>query len=417
MNKKHIYFYIILLIFVIFLFTLIPHNELFVDENPHYEQIINFIQGDFNLNPDLTTIPGFHIIYYVLSSIFGISSIIFFRIISFLISILTIYIFYLLLVEIKSTDKNNKIIQFIFMPILFMFFFLIYTDVMSLLFVLTSLLFAFKNKINLSSFFGLLSILIRQNNIMWLLFIFIFVLLRNEFSFLEKRKSFKQKVITLIEFIKLNYLKLFKKYFLFILTGILFIIFVIINQGVALGDKEAHPTFSLHTGNIFFMLFLFFIIFLPTIIQHLNYFFKDFKNNYFKFISIGLLIFIIYILTFINNHPYNIDWGDYFIRNRILIYFTSTLFLKTIFFIPILISIYSLSKMKFYFNKYLIFLISIIYLLPSWLIEQRYYIIPFTMYLLFIKKEKSKFNIIQSIYSFILTLLIFYLIIKENMFF
>jgi alpha-1,2-glucosyltransferase len=405
LNKKYIFLLIIIIILISFF--LILHNDLYVDENPHYAQIKNFTLKNYEINPDLTTIPGFHYLYYSISVIFNYESIIFFRTISLFISFLTIFIFYLITKEIKSKNKTNKTIQFIFMPILFVFFFLIYTDILSLLIVLTSILFALKNKINLTAFFGIISMLIRQNNIIWL-FLSLIILIINNKDYLIFLKNNQIKIIALINLIK--------KYFFFGLSFILFILFVLINKGVAMGDKNAHPSVSINLGNLYFMLFLFFFVFLIYNFYNLRDIINNLKNNKIKYIILFIIIYIFFIFTFINNHPYNIDWGDYFIRNKILIFFSSSLLLKTIFFIPIILSVYSLFKMKFYFNKYFLFILSILYLIPSWLIEQRYYIIPFTLFIIFLKEDNKIINHIQSVYIIIINFIVFYLIIFKNIF-
>jgi len=123
------------------------------------------------------------------------------------------------------------------------------------------------------------------------------------------------------------------------------------------------------------------------------------------------------MFTFVNDHPYNNNWSSYYIRNKILIYFTSTVVLKTLFFIPIAYSILSISVTKLHRKSfYILYPTTLIYLFPSWLIEQRYYLIPFILFILF-KKEESKFVEYLTITFYVLASAGIYLGIRNNFFF
>jgi alpha-1,2-glucosyltransferase len=97
----------------------------------------------------------------------------------------------------------------------------------------------------------------------------------------------------------------------------------------------------------------------------------------------------VYWFTFKNDHPYNQIATYYFIRNYILVKFTSSSALKVLFFLPMLYTIWSLVVTPLSKKSWNIFyLFTALFLLPGWLIEQRYYIIPFVLFMLF-RKEQS----------------------------
>ncbi len=393
-----IIFFITLSICFISSYLYIQNAKLFVDEKFHYSQIKKFINKDFTHHPKITTIPGYHAILALFAYIFNVSSIAPIRLLSLFFSIASIPIFFLSSLKICEESSMIKTMQYYFFPILFPFFFLLYTDVSSLLMILISFYFLLNQKYKLAGIMGILSLFIRQNNIVWLAFMCVFIHFE-KYNFEFSAKIFQKSI---------------RDYWIFIIGFILFTIFLIINKGVAIGQKSMHPSFLFRTGNIFFMMFLFFFLFLPLNISNFQKIVQHIEKNK-KIIIIIAIVFLIYMFTFVNDHPYN--WSGYFIRNKILIYFTSTIVLKTLFFIPIAYSILSISVTKLHRKSfYILYPATLIYLLPSWLIEQRYYLIPFILFILF-KKEESKFVEYLTITFYVLASTGIYLGIRNNFFF
>jgi len=403
MIKKHKNKLILLLILIIFIsaFFYIKDRDLAVDEPAHHEQITKFMNKDFTLINHLTTIPGYHAFFALLTSALHISpKVSSIRLLSSIFSLISIFIFYILSSKIEKDKAKIKTLQYYFFPILFPFFFLIYTDVFSVLLVLISFYFLLKNKYDYAGLFGILSFLVRQNNVVWMVFMCGIIYYKNF--------GFK---------IKFEYIKIFlNNCIVFIMGFFIFLIFVIVNKGVSLGVQWVHPSFSLHMGNIYFILFLFFFLFLPLNISN---FFKiiEFSKKNKKIIVAILCLFIFYMLTFVNNHIFNTMGGDHFLRNKALIYFTSSLLLKAIFFLPIAYSILSLFVTKLKDKSfYLLYPFTALYLMPSWLIEQRYYLIPFALFILF-KKEKTKLIEYSTIILYIILSIAIFYWIKNNIFF
>lgn len=373
-TQKRFIFIILLIILIssIISFIFIKDSPLLVDEKGHYPQIKKFIDRDFTMHPDITTIPGYHCVIALFAYIFHVSSISAIRLLSLIFSIISILTFFLLSRKIHKESSIVKTLQYYFLPILFPFFFLIYTDVLSLLSILFAFYLLLNEKYKLSGIAGIISILIRQNNIIWLIFMCLFI-------YFEKY-NFEFDFRTIKRYIK--------DIWVFIIGFIIFLIFLIINRGFALGDRAMHPSFSFHLGNIFFILFCFFFLFLPLNISNFSKIIQYIVKNK-KIIIIITFVFLIYIITFVNNHPYNMG-GGYFLRNKALRYITSNIFLKILSFIPIAYSILSISVTKLHRKSfYLIYPITLFFLMPSWLIEPRYYLISFTLFILF-KKNESK---------------------------
>jgi alpha-1,2-glucosyltransferase len=178
-----------------------------------------------------------------------------------------------------------------------------------------------------------------------------------------------------------------------------------VNKGFAVGDKGAHPAFSFHLGNIFFILFLFFFLFLPLNISNFKKIIKLVKKN--KKIMVLILGVFLYIIAFKNSHYYNAH--TYFLRNRLLVYFTANVFRKVLFAIPIIYSVLSIIVTKLKKKSfYLLYPFALVYLLPSWLIEQRYYLIPFVLFMLFRKKQSKVVEYSTIILYVVSSLYLFY---------
>ena len=395
---------VIALIFVIGVFAtyiLIIQKPLYVDEYAHFFTVSNFCRFDYSFPGFLTTIPGYHFF----AGLFGYlticteNSIRFFNV---LVSLASIFVFYNICRQLGIKESKEKLLQLGLLPILFPFFFLIYTDVLSLLFVLSMFYFCLKENYLLSAIFGILSFVVRQNNVIWVVFTVAYILLENKGSLTEKIREFFKK-----ESIKKTYPYLI----LFILAGI----FIIKNGGFAVGDKDKHPLFF-GPMNIYTLLFFFFWINLPeniVNIRKIGSWLKDMNRRDLGFlVIISVLFFSFFILTFKIDHPYN-DYGiyNYFLRNKILHFFDSSLILKSVFFLCVLYSILSLNQVKLRERKqYSVYLFSIIFLGMSWLIENRYFIIPYVLINLFAMRENrtEKYLVVWYLLGIIIYMCLFY---------
>ncbi len=101
----------------------------------HYAQIKNFIDFNFNLNSHLSMLPGYHYTIFPIAWLFGVSSVPSIRLITLFISIFSIIVFFIAPRYVSKNDSEAKTLQYILFPLLYPFFFVIYTDVLSLLLV------------------------------------------------------------------------------------------------------------------------------------------------------------------------------------------------------------------------------------------------------------------------------------------
>lgn len=405
-----------------------------VDENYHYDQILRFIRGDYTLNPGLSMLPGYHVIVAAVSKVFSVISLYDIRIISFVLNLILIFVFYLLAQKLNKERALLLTMQYAFLPIMFPFYSLVYTDIFSVGLVLLSLWLVAAGNTTSGALFALISLLVKQTNIIWFFFINLFACQKKIPFFVgpasrvsqilaSSRSRINLKTFHIFFLARLPFgearfgipslespaAKFIKKNWLFVAGYLLFGLFVILNKGVATGAKDYMSSSLFHFSNLYLMLFIFFFLFLPHNLQNFGRIIALFRERRTSLkIIIGMICFFaFYLATFVNNHPWN--QYPYFLHNRIVMFFTLNLWLKAVFFLPIAYAILSLYTTRLNKNGYyLLYPLTVIYLLPLWLIEVRYYFIPYTLFLLFRKNDALWIEIVTLVLYFTSSLYLFY---------
>ncbi len=345
------------LLFAVALFASVSDPKLHADELFHYDVVYGIIHHEAQPNWDLPMFPAYHYLLAIpglLRQQAGAVPCI--RFFSFCLSALSIFAFYRCAKSKNASDSIIRTLQYCFLPFAFPLFFLIYTDLFSLAFVVASLCLTIRRHYTLAGIAAAGAIATRQLNVVWLALCCILVL--------HDEKNIRIAL---------------KKGWMFVLLCAAFAVFVIVNRGVAIGNREEHPI-GLYAGNIFFLLVLFFAFFLPWNLQNGRRIFSLLKSNKNAWLLIPGL-YLLYVFTFSANHPYNRPLYSFWLRNQLLLLMNSSIVWKTLFFVPILYSVFSLIETKFEDRRsYYIYPATIFFLLPLWLIEQRYYLIPFALF-------------------------------------
>lgn len=352
-------------------FLLLLNDQWFFDEGFHYYQIGKFIEGRYELSERVPMLPGYHLIVSLIARSAGVKSFTSVRLISTMFSFLLLGLFFLFAKDLHRGSRDIMTLQYYFFPTIFPYFSLLFTDILSAFMVLLSIYLITKKMNKLAWLSAACGFLVRQNNIVWIAFLAIYGYL-TEFGWRLDAGRAK-------EYLKKNWAML--------PAALLFVIFIVLNKGMAIGDKCMHPSLKIYMGNIHFILFLYFFLFLPTNL----YRFKDalgFAKKHAWIISALVIYAALSVLFFKNDHPWNSD--PFFIRNKILMFFMSSAPLKIVFFGICAASILLLCAVRLARREYyLMYPFTLLYIAPSWLIEQRYYIIPFTLFMLF-KEEDPK---------------------------
>ena len=398
-NKNSCLFMIFLLIaLIVWVSVIFLGNNTYADGSAHIRQIHRFIKGNYHLMSQITTIPGYHITVAFIASFFHHLNARQIHLISLALSLITIPIFYLIAKKFQAKNSLLKTLQYIFFPLTFFYFPLLYTDIFSLLIVLIAFYFVLSKRYWLSSLFSFLSLLVRQTNIVWVVFFWVYTyILENKFK-LSLNLIFSH----------------LRRGIGYVITSILFFLFVLINHGVSIGDR-VNQQIGFYMGNIYFFLFLSGLLFLPIIIG--TYFKKPtkfiFKKNIIWGIIIGLILVLLFIFSPLKIHKYNLKMS--FLRNIILSFayhkyawaYAGSIFIGTV----------TLALMKFKENSFILFPFIFICLAPSLLVEQRYTIIPMVFILLFREELDFKSEFIIMLYFFLFSIGLEYMLLYLEIFF
>lgn len=269
------------------LFRLININQTspYMDEIFHIRQAKKYCEGNFSeWDQKITTPPGLYIVSVGilvpvscllrrdLCTVNGL------RGISFAFMIGNFYLVYLLHFYLNRPHHNSKGKQIILsslnlmiFPVLHFFTYLYYTDSGAVFFVLMMYLFHLMKNNSVAALFGLLATLFRQTSIVWVFFIAILQATYTTVHFAERelsaRKENTHHLVALTKLVIGIFLHR-RKYAIpfliemlkatggYLLVGISFILFVIYNEGIVLGDRSAHQACLNFTQILYFLGFM-----------------------------------------------------------------------------------------------------------------------------------------------------------------
>ena len=341
-------------------FFVFADNEPQWDERAHWRQIELFVRRDWSMEPSITTLPGYHALMALAAWFMGTARLPSVRLVQFEIALCTILTFFLLARRKNAAHATLKTLQFVFLPILFPLFFMIYTDVASLLFVLLTALAASAGRYPAAGVLGLASCLIRQNNIVWTALAFAQAFVR------DHGWRWPSRVSDLLRYAPV------------LLSGAVIVGWLVFNRGqVAAGDVKAHPLGTPHLGNVFFMLFLSGVLFLPLWWGYRKETWARLQQPW-PWATLAAT-FALFWFGFAADHPYNEEYG--FLRNQILMWSTASWTHMLVFFLPVAVTCVSAPSLRLSQSGWLVYVATLAFLLPAWLIEQRYYLIPLALLL------------------------------------
>lgn len=334
----------------------------FMDERFHYKQFMHWhlYKRYREYDPMITTPPGLYIlpllVYYAYNSI----SISWLRVLN---------IIYLMILRWSVPRVRRWIV--LSQPLVAFYGSLYYTDVAALSFcVLHSRLLLMKNQTTvtrvLSFIVGLMALLTRQTSIVWIGFSFLLVVFN----------------------LKMNILKAKWQFMITLLHGALFALFLVINKGIAIGDKQHHQA-CLHFPQLFYCMIVIVLLNWPSI-NIIQLFKRFWKPHY------ALLVAPIVLLFHYNTieHPYLFNDDRHLVNilwRFVLQYEECRLAVAGILALPAAFIVYSSVMEKRGHLAAAAFLLAFgAVVVPSPLIEPRYYMMPAVMHSLLIKGKRDK---------------------------
>jgi len=379
-------------------FVYMSQAPLLSDESFNFRQISRFVRRDFSMEPLMNVIPGYHALIAFALAVFGKAGKFSARLVSVMISAAAVVMFYLLTWKVHARPSMTRTLQFTFLPLLFPFFTLIYTDVLALLLVLAAFYLALCKRYSFAGLVGILSILVRTNNITWFAFLYVFI------YYDTYGMDLRQFIPSL------------RQTWVFWLGFGLFLAFLIWNGGIALGDRLAQPMNRLETGNVSFLLFVFAVLLLPLNLASLPGIWRLVVARRWA-LPLILVICLGLFLAYHNTHPFNNVFPDYYLRNGFLMRLVSDLPLRAAFFALAAFSLLSLGATSLVQKRfYWLYPFTLLSLFPIWLIEPRYYFVPLSLFLLFRVERQGWVEWLQVAYGASLSLVLLYYIRSSTIF-
>jgi alpha-1,2-glucosyltransferase len=362
-------------------------RPIYGDETTTVAQIGRFARGDLSVEPIMSTLPGFHALVTLVLLPFGVVTLGAMRLVAAGLSALTILACYGLARQVDRATAGVRLLQCVFLPILFPQFFLAYTDVTGLLFVVLMVWAALGRRYGVAGLCGLLAWLVRQQAIVWVVYVLVSAVVRD----------WTPPGPTV--------LALARRYWSFVFTGLLFLAFVVLNGGVAVGDGNRHPV-GLYLPNVFFGLFVAGVCFVPLWGARLREAARLLRQPWVWAGLIGLAV--AFAVGFRIDHPYNYIHG--FLRNEILMWVNPSSLHRLVFFVPVALAALGLFATPLCQPRWLLYGASLLVLLPEWLVEQRYYLVAMTLFLLLRAPGSPRVERVQMAYGLGLSGILFYLV-------
>ncbi len=338
------------------------------DEWVHVPQIQAFARGDFIIEAQLTTIPGYHLVVAAWVWLIGADSLAAMRAFNAMLGLLTVAIFYQLRRRSGDAAAGLATAQFLALPVLFPFFFLAYTDVLSVALVLAAAAATLATRHRFSALLLLCALAVRQNNIIWVGLLAVMAAwpiwhasgLRGWRSMLALGWPYGIDVAA-------------------------FLAFWYWNGSISLSTAQvhAHPDLALHPGNVFFALFVLALLLPLQLAEGLRTTLVRARAQP-RLWLLPLLGFALYWWGFAVDHPYNLIDPRWSWRNRFLQAVATEPWLRVGFGVIAVSAACGLAGIRLRPAGALwLYPFALLFLASSWLIETRYVLIPLALLLAF----------------------------------
>ena len=325
------------------------------DEGHHLRQIRAFCAGDFALDRKITMLPGYHLVGAGLGRLVGDCSLATLRRVNACLGLLSAAAFYFAARATPTRWPALRMLQYFLMPVILPYHFLVYTDTVSLL-LLAAVGLLLRGASVAAGLVICASLLFRQTNVVWLGLVALYVL------WVEGPERRPRELAR-------------RLWPCFWGSGG-FLLCVLLNGGVALGDARAHRA-GLHLGNAFFFLLLFAVLFLPRNLVLVWTQRARFLHRWRAWV-LGAVA-LAFLASFGVAHAYNRFPG--FLRNDLLMAADEDPFVKLGLLAPVLLGSMSLLVGRLALPAYaVLYPIGLLSLLPVKLIDQRYAFVSLAFY-------------------------------------
>ena len=344
------------------------------DEVYHYAQIQLFRHGDWRvLDQYLTTVPGYHAVVALALRATGLDSLGAARALNAAIGILAAAGFLCLRRRLWPGTESLATAQFLALPILAPLFFLVYTDVLALALILWAAVAMLAGRHSWSALALLGVVLVRQNDVVWAAFtaaVAAWPLLRDRGA-----AALREIVLRLWPYA--------------VPLGAFFA-FWAWNGTISLSHGQAalHPL-TLRLGNPFFTLLLVGVLFPLQVVAGLRDFAAQIRVRPWL-LALPVLGFALFWFGFHADNPYNSASPDFIPRNALLLRLDGNSSWRAGAGIAMMLAACGLATTVLRpAGAWWLYPFAALFLAASWLIEQRYAIVPVVLWLAF-REQRSR---------------------------
>jgi alpha-1,2-glucosyltransferase len=308
-------------------------------------------------------------------------------------------------------------------PVLYFFTFLYYTDPVSTFFALLTYFYSLRSQHKSAAVAGVFAVLCRQTNIMWVVFsagitvgkilICWIQLEKKQNGGREKISDFavlKQTVTLLVRALRhkpkevfLLVTEILQAVWSYIIVGIGFAVFIVINEGIVVGDRSNHQP-CLNFPQVFYFLFLttFFSFMLMVSLSSIKHFFNHTIKYPFQMITF-FLVAVVFVMKFMFIHEYNLADNRHY-----NFYFLSKLIRRNehakFVFIPVywfsFVTFWKLLEQKDVFWKLSFLICTMATVVPQRMVEFRYFILPYLVFRLNMPIPSKAYLFVEVLFYF-----------------
>ena len=342
---------------------------MFTDELDHYSQIALFRHGDFRvLTLYLTTIPGYHALVAAILWVCGATSLNAARLVNAAFGLAAAAGFHALRRQVWPGTETIATAQFLVLPILVPLFFIVYTDALALALIVWAAWATLGHRYYLCALLLSMLVCVRQNEVVWAGF---FAMLAVWPSWSEHGLRSWRVILTC------------GWPYLIPVAG--FLGFWWWNGSISLSHAQAamHPDLSLHAGNLFFALFVAGVLLPLHVLAGLREFAAAAHHRRWLF-AIPFLLFVGFWWGFHADNPYNAVFPWYYVRNEFLIAVDTRPAWRAAVGAVVVAAACGLAGTRLRpAAATWLYPIAALFLAASWLVEQRYVLVPLVLWLAF----------------------------------
>ncbi|KAK7485119.1 hypothetical protein BaRGS_00023659 [Batillaria attramentaria] len=436
---------------VFFVATNNAQRQPYMDEVFHVPQAQQYCAGNFTAwDPMITTLPGLYLaslpLLYPVAAVFSrgdfraLCTTSMLRSVNILFSLGNLYVLYIIAHRLHYNRKNATemaltALALATFPVLYFFTCLYYTDPAAIFFALVSYSLTLSNKHVPAAVVGAVAILFRQTNVMWVLFcagIAKGAVLKKWLQLEKKDPAEKvysdwtmlSRTFALIgQSLRYNprqfwnlLMEMFLKVWSYVLVGVGFVAFVIINKGIVVGDRSNHQP-CVNFPQLFYFLFVtvFFSFMHMISVRQVLSFLKYAVRNPVK-TGIFHVVGVVFVYKFMYIHEYNLADNRHY-----NFYFLSKLVRRNEYMKYLLIPTYYYAFVTFWsklqhrdvFWKLAYIICTAATLVPQRMLEFRYFIMPYLLFRLNMPMPSKRALVAEVLFYFLINSLTVYMYVYK----